>query len=472
MLQPGNMTIQQQNERIRLSMFKLLCLGLGLGALAWTVLCVAFGLYRCAAIPLGFVVITLLNLALCRLSGRMAWCMRVQVLFSLLLPFLFQAVLGGSVASGMVMFWSFVALAGALTFQSRVIAIGWVALEVTIVLAFTLFDPVIDLGDPLGAITQETRRWFLSFNVASVTVLLFSLALQFVRVQGRMRKRLHEVRQELEAANTVLSTQRSDTLNGLRYARQIQSALLPDLGAHTELFSKVHVLDRPRDTVGGDSYWCGGHGDHRFLVIMDCTGHGMPGALLSMLCHGILNELVYKDRIDKGSELIRRTQIALDRLLKRDNSGRKDGAEMAVVHFDRRERRAYFSGLGCSVIHSMGTHVTVLRGQRPLPTMMNGWNGLEDIDLELGSTSRLHLFTDGVVDQFDAEQRLKFSLKRLVDLVCTHAATPLEKAELGIVEALSDWRKEGDQIDDMLMLAVEPDVRWHRIPVVEEAEAA
>lgn len=466
------MTIQQQNERIRLSMFKLLCLGLGLGAMVWSALCLWLGLYRCALIPIGFVGITIVNLALCRASGRMAWCMRIQVLFSLVLPFVFQAALGGSAASGMVMFWSFVALAGALTFQSRFIAIGWVALEVVTVLLFTLVDPVLDLGDPILNITDMERRGFLSFNVASVTVLLFSLALQFVRVQGRMSKRLHEVRQELEAANTVLSTQRSDTLNGLRYARQIQSALLPDLGAHTELFSKVHVLDRPRDTVGGDSYWCGGQGDHRFLVIMDCTGHGMPGALLSMLCHGILNELVYKDRIDKGSELIRRTQIALDRLLKRDNSGRKDGAEMAVVHFDRRERRAYFSGLGCSLIHSTRNSVHVHRGQRPLPTMINGWNGLVDVDLDLGSTSRLHLFTDGVVDQFDAEQRLKFSLKRLVDLITTHAATPLEQAERDIVQALKDWRREGDQIDDMLMLAVEPDVRWHRIPVVEEAEAA
>lgn len=466
------MTIQQQNERIRQSMFKLLCLGLGIGAVVWSALCLGFGLYRSAAIPLGFVVITLLNLALCRLSGRMAWCMRVQVLFSLVLPFFFQAVLGGSVASGMVMFWSFVALAGALTFQSRYIAIGWVALEVLVVLAFTLFDPVIDLGDPLRRITPATQRWFLAFNVASVTVLLFSLALQFVRVQGRMRKRLHEVRQELEATNDVLSMQRMDTLNGLRYARQIQSALLPDLGAHDELFSKVHVLDRPRDTVGGDSYWCGGQGDHRFLVILDCTGHGMPGALLSMLCHGILNELVYKDRVDQGSELIRRTQIALDRLLNRDRNGRKDGAEMAVIHFDKATGRTKFSGLGCSLIHSISTSVHVHRGQRPLPTMINGWNGLEDIQLELSSASRLHLFTDGVVDQFDGEQRMKFSLKRLVHLITTHADTPLEEAERGIVEALNAWRKEGDQIDDMLMLAVEPVPAWHRTQVEAEAVAA
>ncbi|HOY29419.1 MAG TPA: SpoIIE family protein phosphatase, partial [Flavobacteriales bacterium] len=87
-------------------------------------------------------------------------------------------------------------------------------------------------------------------------------------------------------------------------------------------------------------------------------------------------------------------------------------------------------------------------------------------------TSRLHLFTDGVVDQFDGEQRMKFSLKRLVHLITTHADTPLEEAERGIVEALNAWRQEGDQIDDMLMVAVEPVAAWHHKLVDAEAVAA
>ena len=81
-------------------------------------------------------------------------------------------------------------------------------------------------------------------------------------------------------------------------------------------------------------------------------------------------------------------------------------------------------------------------------------------------------FTDGVVDQFDGEQRMKFSLKRLVHLITTHADTPLEEAERGIVEALNAWRQEGDQIDDMLMLAVEPVAAWHHSLVDAEAVAA
>lgn len=465
------LTIHQQNERIRLSMFRLLCFGLGLGALAWAGLCLGSGLLLSAVIPLGFLVITATNLAVCRATGSMTWCMRVQVLVSLVLPFIFQAALGGIEPSGMVMFWSFVALAGALTFQGRAIAIGWVAFEVLAVLYFTLYDPVIDIGDRSGSIDPVLQRRFLAFNVASVTILLFSIALSFVRVQGRMRKRLHEVRVQLEVTNTALEEQRTSTQHGLRYARQIQQALLPDLGTAGHLVSESKVFDRSLETVGGDSFWCGGHGDHHFIVILDCTGHGMPGAMLSMLLHGILNQLVYKDHETSASELIRHTQQTLDRMLHRERSGSKDGAEMAVLHFNEGNGTVTFCGLGCSLIHTHQEQAEVLRGQRALPSMMQGWNGLVDAPLKLDETSRLHLFTDGIVDQFDPEQRVKFSLKRLVSMLKQQANKPMEEATSAIQHGLHEWRGNADQVDDMLLIALKPAEHWVKksVPVAEAA---
>lgn len=198
------MTVQQQNERIRLTMFKLLCSGMGIGALVWAMLCMWFNLYRCALIPLGYLLITVLNLVFCRANGQVGWCMRVQVFFSLILPFLFQATLGGGAPSGLVMIWSFVALGGALTFQRRVVSIGWVVLEIVIIIVFAIYDPIIELGDPLSPVSLSTQNRFLAFNLACVTVLIFTLAIEFVRVQGRMRRKIHEVRQELESANQLL----------------------------------------------------------------------------------------------------------------------------------------------------------------------------------------------------------------------------------------------------------------------------
>lgn len=455
-----NTTIQQQNERIRHGLFKLLCLGLGTGALVCAVMCIHFELYRSACIPLGFLVITLLNLALCRLAGGLSWCMPVQVLISLVLPFVFQAAMGGSTASGMVSFWSFVALAGALTFQRRLSAIVWVALEVIAVIVFTLFDPIIDLGDHRGPLDPLMAERFLAFNVASVTILIFSLALQFVRVQGRIRKRLMELKHELQVANTVLEEQRADTLNGMRYARHIQNALLPDLHAAGDVLRSVHVIDRSRDAVGGDTYWYGGHGDHSFLVVLDCTGHGMPGAMLSMLCHGILNELVYRDRVVHGNDLIRRTQLALDQHLHRDRSGSKDGAEMAVIHFDSANGMVHFSGIGCSMIQADAQSVEVHRGQRSLPAMIRGWCDLQSVPVKLTAGARLFLFTDGILDQFGSGSRAKYSLKRLVEQVRSSAQLPFEQASELIEAGLSDWKGDHEQIDDMLLIALEPDAKW------------
>lgn len=259
-------------------------------------------------------------------------------------------------------------------------------------------------------------------------------------------------------------------MKALGYARQIQQALLPDLRSQKALFSAVHVLDRPRDMVGGDSFWCGGHGDHQYLVVIDCTGHGMPGALLSMLCHGIFNELVYKDHVGSGSELIRRAQTALDQLLHRNRSGTKDDAEIAVLHFDHRKQRVTFSGLGCSLIHTKKGHIEIHRGQRSLQSMMERWDRLEEIPLVISSSSRLYMYTDGVVDQFNAAGKTKFSTKRLIEFLKGQGDLSFAAARNGLIAALDDWRKDGDQTDDMLLVALEPSASWHG--AVEDAEAA
>jgi serine phosphatase RsbU (regulator of sigma subunit) len=458
-----NTAIQQQNERIRYGLFKLLCLGLGVGALAWTVICIHFELYRSAWIPGGFLLITLFNLAVCRLAGGLSWCMGIQVLISLVFPFALQAAMGGATASGMVIFWSFVALTGAPTFKRRFSVILWVVLDVIATVMFTLFDPVINLGDRRELFDPLITQGFLTFNVASVTILIFSIALQFVRVQGRMRKRLMQVKYELQVANVVLEEQRADMLNGMRYARHIQNALLPDLHTARDVLDDIHVMDRSRDAVGGDTYWYGGHGAHSFLVILDCTGHGTPGAMLSMLCHGILNELVYKDHVEQGNELIRRTQLALDQHLHRDRSGSTDGAEMAVIHFDDSRSTVHFSGIGCSMIQADAHRVEVHRGQRSLPTMISGWSGLQSVPLRLTVGTRLYLFTDGILDQFGSGGRTKYSLRRLVEEVANCAPLPFTQATEQVETALSEWRGDHEQVDDMLLIALVPQAKWSRV---------
>ncbi len=452
---------QQQNERIRTKMFQYLCAGLSIGALSWFAICLSVGYFIPAIIPGAFILLTIINLVLCRSTGRTTLCMHFQVLISLLLPFLFQSTLGGLFSSGMVMFWSFVALAGALTFQRRASAMIWISFEVALILYWTFVDPVFgNSKGPNALVPIELQRRFLAFNIVAVTILIFSLAFYFVRIQGRMRKRLHEVRQEILEVNQALEDRNAEVAQGLRYARHLQSATLPDLTAQGDLFANSFIMDRSKDLVGGDIYWFGRCNERSFFVLLDCTGHGLSGAMLSMLCQGILNELVYKDQVSSASDLIRRTQLALDVRLNRGRSGTKDGAEMAVLCFDHGKHTVHFSGLGCSLLLEHAGEVVQLRGQRPLPCMIANWESLTDSRIPLFGGTRVFVYSDGVVDQFNGGDHAKFSTKRLVQEVATHSGTPLNHAGSSIAAALEKWTGDTDQLDDMLLIGFEMSAAW------------
>lgn len=411
-------------------------------------------------LPHGFLLVTLVNLALFRITRLQDACMHAQVLMGLLLPFLFQSALGGIAASGMVMFWSFVALAGALTFQRRTIGLAWITLEVALVLAWTLIDPVFEPFLDRTGTTGALAIGFLAFNVTSVTIILFGLAMYFVRVQGRSRKRLHEVRQELTELNERLQDRSTEIAQSMAYASRIQRTILPDLGRHHELLKDHTVLLRSKDTVGGDMYWSGSNGSTSYLVLLDCTGHGIPGAMLTMLCHGVLNEVVFGRMARSAADVIDLTQQRLDDHLDRHYSGNKDSAEMAVLCFDHDRGTVTFAGLGCSLIIAEEAEVRTIRGARALPTQLSRDYAVPEHDLDLSKDPTLFLFSDGVVDQFDTHQRHKFTQRRLEAAIRMTAGRSLADRSERLLQALQDWKGATDQTDDMLLIGLRLSESW------------
>ncbi len=452
--------LNHQNQAIRARLFLYLCLGIGTGAAIWGLICTVRGSYMASLLPYGLLLLTLVNLGLFRIPRLQDACMHGQVLMGLLWPFLFQSALGGIAASGMVMFWSFVALAGALTFQRRMIGLTWITLEVLLVMSWTLSDPVFNAFIDRPAATGVLAISFLAFNVTSVTIILFGLAMYFVRVQGRSRKRLHEVRQELTVLNDRLQDRSTEIAQSMAYASRIQRTILPDLDRHPDLFEDHAVLLRSKDTVGGDMYWSGTNGSTSYLVLLDCTGHGIPGAMLTMLCHGVLNEVVFGQMARSSAEVIDLTQQRLDDHLDRHHSGNKDSAEMAVICFDRERGTVTFAGLGCSLMIAEEKEVRTIRGARALPTQLSRNYTVPEFDLDLSKDPTLFLFSDGVVDQFDTHQRRKFTQRRLESAIESTAGLPLPERAERLHQALQDWKGSSDQTDDMLLIGLQLSQRW------------
>src|SRR5690606_8133689 len=137
-----------------------------------------------------------------------------------------------------------------------------------------------------------------------------------------------------------------DITDSINYANRIQNAILPDQNELQELFSSSSVMYLPKDIISGDFYWSHRHGDLTYVAVVDCTGHGVPGALMSMIGNNLLNQVIIEHRETGPGRILTEMDRELDRLLKRDRSinSINDGMDMSLCVIDRKKKTLSFAG--------------------------------------------------------------------------------------------------------------------------------
>ncbi|MEZ4791536.1 MAG: SpoIIE family protein phosphatase [Flavobacteriales bacterium] len=413
-----------------------------------------------AMIAFGYLLFTGLNLLACKLTGRMETCMALQVLLSLLLPFLFQSAMGGITRTGAVMIWSFIPLAGALSFQRRKAILAWAVLDLVLIITWALFDPITagPHGEPMQA---STYRTFLGLNLGACQLIIFGLALYFVRKQGRIRRDMNTIRQALSDANNSLSDRDTAMQQSLSYARSIQRALVHSPAQLEGIAKELIVLDKPVQQVGGDMLWVGRNEHCSFVALIDCTGHGVPGSLLGMLARGILGEVVQHPTCTSASSLIHAMQTRMDEHLDRERTNNKDGVELAALCFDHRSQHIGFAGCGMGSIIIRPDGAELIRGERPLTCQKNGWVIAGDQRIDMSPGTSLCLFTDGITDQHGGPDGRKLGSEGLRDLLCSLPSVQDLDHATWLDRSLEAYQGAVQQVDDRMLVLLDPDPAWY-----------
>lgn len=462
--------LRRQSER---RIFTTMGLAMGGCAFLWCLGCLGSGLPGAAVIPGLYVLIAGASLMAIHRDRSEGFSRHLLLVAGLLLPFVFQMMLGGGGPSGLVMLWSLPTLVAAVNLQGGASRYIYLAATGILLTAFSAFDPVL----PGSTVPMRIPgAWLLAFNLATSMPANFLLADHMLRSQRMLRKRVFALQREAhERFVTTLEERNQDLQQSLDYAARIQMALWPDAQRLRGLFDEMHVHYRPKDTVGGDLMWHGRVDDRSYFIVLDCTGHGVPGSLMSMLIHGLLNEVVHTGRNLSAADVVRRTQQLLNDRLDRDRTGNTDGAEMAVLCFDHGRRKLSCCSFGCGIIVQDGDQVLHLKSHSGNASLMNGsrLHQLREHVVTVGPETRLFLYTDGVADQFCSRDQRKFSRSRI-------ESTLLEGTRMGPEEQLAhfervfeDWRGETPLVDDLLLVSVVPASCWHHIADDElESDAA
>jgi serine phosphatase RsbU (regulator of sigma subunit) len=284
---------------------------------------------------------------------------------------------------------------------------------------------------------------------------------EYLEEQVKLRtKEIEQQKQEIEAQRDQLAAQNieiqkinKDITDSIEYAKRIQEAMLPLESNIAQYLKDYFILFKPRDIVSGDFYWFVHRNDKTFIAAVDCTGHGVPGAFMSMIGAEILTTIVVNKGITDAAEILEYQNKYIRKALKQDTTDNQDGMDMALCVIDHKNKTVEFSGAKNPLFYITNGELTKIRGNRQ---SIGGFQfgDFTKHTLEYQTPTYFYIFSDGYADQFggDGEKQEKFMIKRFKNLLLEIYTKPMQEQKQILDDAITDWMRKTRQTDDILVI--------------------
>ncbi|HVN57002.1 MAG TPA: SpoIIE family protein phosphatase [Bacteroidales bacterium] len=305
------------------------------------------------------------------------------------------------------------------------------------------------------------RTWPAYFAYGFAALVLFwmfarlysyRLKRENIRLEGIITERTAEiVRQKDEIVH-----QKKEIEDSIRYAMRIQTAVLPSEKVRNELFPDSFVLFRPLNIVSGDFYWISKVGDKTIYTAADCTGHGVPGAFMSMLGVAFLNEIVNKDNITSPDEILSQLREKVIQALQQHGASgeARDGMDMALVSINSKENILEYAGAYNPLIMIRNGDVSEIPADKMPVGFYENMQGFRKHQVRIERGDTFYLYSDGYEDQFGGPDGKKFKSKRLKELLLSISGSPPENQKEILEKSLDDWKGDLPQIDDIVVVGI------------------
>jgi len=261
----------------------------------------------------------------------------------------------------------------------------------------------------------------------------------------------------LEDKNKVLQQKNEDIIDSIQYARKIQEAILPNIDKIAENISDAFVLYLPKDVVSGDFYFYYKKENKIFIAAVDCTGHGVPGALMSVVGNSILKDVIVKREIEDPSIILEALDNDVNNLLQKEDSYdvMSDGMDISLAVIDLAMNQLTFSGAMRPLWILRNNEIIELKGDRfPIGYFYGVEKSFTNTVIDLKKNDQLYLFSDGYADQFGGEKNKKFNRKKMRELFISISGMNGEEQQGFLEYALKNWRQETEQTDDVLIISL------------------
>ncbi len=270
------------------------------------------------------------------------------------------------------------------------------------------------------------------------------------------KEEIEAQRDEIEEQNKLLQKRNEDITSSIEYARMIQSALFPLEEDVKRVFKDAFILFKPRDILSGDFYWMSKKNGKYLLAVADCTGHGVPGALMSMIGNAFLNEIVNDKGITDTAEILTQLSKAVNKAFRhheRKGDHMRDGMDIALCAYNPATKELQFSGGKRPLLIVQDGKISTLKGDSFSigGQMRTGNEAFKASCITLDKPAMVYMFSDGYIDQYGGPVNKKFMSVRLRELLQSIAHLSAEDQKMMLEDVLASWQGEQKQIDDILI---------------------
>jgi serine phosphatase RsbU (regulator of sigma subunit) len=333
---------------------------------------------------------------------------------------------------------------------------------------------IVEVDQKFNTFITEARKSIYSNLVISLIIFVVTVVviLRYIRV---IMVAEEKSKKKIEESSLVISQKNKDILDSINYARRIQSAILAPREEIFAVFKNAFLLYKPKDIVSGDFYYFTKTENKAVIAAADCTGHGVPGALMSMIGNDMLHQITREMKIEQPAAILDHLHLGVTNILKQDvKRDTKDGMDIAMLAFDFDFRKVDYAGAYRNLyVVRNGEMIEYKANKFPIGNLQQDRDNFKNHEIELEPGDMCYIFTDGYADQFGGEKGKKFMMKRFTDLLLKIAPMHVHEQEKILNDTIEAWRtfkpetdfvqdkghaEEGEhemeQVDDILVIGV------------------
>jgi len=262
----------------------------------------------------------------------------------------------------------------------------------------------------------------------------------------------------IEKQKEIVELKNQEISDSINYAKRIQEAILPARSRLADNLEKGFVIFKPKDVVSGDFYWTETFEEKTYLAVADCTGHGVPGAMMSVICSNALSKVLLEEKITDPGQILNHTRTIIIEKLEKSGESVNDGMDISLCSFNKDKSEVKWAGANNPLwIISNTFNDLKLNEFKPDKQPIGIYHNAESFtthSITLNKSDTIYLFSDGFVDQFGGEKGKKYKVGKFRAFLLSIQHYPIEEHKELLEKELKNWMGEYEQVDDICIVGV------------------